>query len=342
MLHSCKSDHIFNIPQNIFLQNKCYLSYSYFGKVVDNNGYVSPSGCNAIADNKKMSFLKSSSESLERRALIFGGYKNDQKKDDHVKAWDILNNKEKSLPYNYTKYSISQPYVIDTTGTATHFNSKSAVNNAIKELLEKNSLFLFWYGKDGYKLNTNMYDENFYYKKLGHNGFTVEVYVNYYFTPLISVFAIIIKDNLVYSSGIGTGFNIRKAINRSLSEAYLLTWQNISLDKIRSFNSNYHTECIKYLYNNFENQNRILTNNNRYINERDLILKSIPGWVKNLYVIFLNKSMFNQFKSLKVFSTYLNNHIPLKSNLNLRLPINVNSINLTQYDLKGIPDCIII
>ncbi|GAB3808696.1 YcaO-like family protein [Virgibacillus kimchii] len=341
MLHFYEYDYLFNIPSNIFLQEKYYLSYSYFGKVVDNNGNVSPSGCNAIASNKKESFIKSMSESLERRSLMFGGYRNEQTEENYIKAWNILNNEEKLLPYHYTRYSVTPPYVIDTTGTASHFKSEQAVNNAIREILEKNALFLFWYGKEGYKLKTNYFDKNTYYKRLRLNEFCVEVYTNYYFAPLISVFSIIKKGNLIYASGAGTGFNIEEAIDKSLSEAYLLTWQNITVGNIQSFNSSYHMECINYLNNFIEGSYKFIKGYGE-TNERKLILKSIPHWVEDLYVILLNKSIFTQYKTLKVFSTYLNNHIPLKSRLNLRQPININTINLTQEDLKKIPDCIII
>lgn len=346
MLHIYENSSLFNVPKNLFLESKYYCSYSYLSRFVDDDGYIGPSGCNAISTNKKSSVLKSFSESLERRAIMLGGKVHTSiKENKYVKVWDIINNKEDLLEYQYTRYRNSHPHNIDTTGSASHIDSTLAINNALKELLEKNSLFLFWYGKDGYKLNTNNLEDNPYYKRLKKNGFDIQIFTNDYFSPLLCVFTIITKNNLIYSTGVGSGFYWEEVINRSLAEAYLLGWQNIVLNNIKSFNQIKHIECINYMEQNFEEKpNSFITPQYKsgMDNESELLLKSIPGWVKKVFVIHLNKSMYNKLKCVKVFSPDLNNHIPIKSRIDLKQPINLHTININKNHLKKIPDCVFI
>ena len=59
------------------------------------------------------------------------------------------------------------------------------------------------------------------------------------------------------------------------------------------------------------------------------ILSGIPEWIKSIHVIYLD-SNFKRIKIVKVFSKYLNNHIPIKSRIDLSIPINVNFLGLTE------------
>lgn len=339
MLYTNSSSMFFNIPKNIFHINFCYTSYSYLGKAIL-NGFISPSGCNAISTDKRNSFIKSYAESLERRSLMFGGYS----KNKFVTAWDLINNKEVEINQDLTRYNLEKTFNIDTTGAAAHINSSRVTINALKELLEKNSLFLFWYGGIGRILPKELYLDNMYYKLFKKNNYEINVFFNNSFSPLLCCFVLVRKNNIIFSGGVGSAFSIKRAIERALSEAYLLKWQNIMQKKILSSDEKYNKYCVNYLlkFPELNNPDQYEINAEDLQNEKELIMQSIPKWVDSILIIYLKNAFNTKFKVVKLFSEYLNNHIPKKSRINLNNPINKNTININSNDLKYIPDCIFI
>lgn len=348
MIHINKSTLFFNIPEYNFNSDKLYTSYSYLGNFKFGNR-IGPVGSNAISKSRTMAIKKSFSESLERRALMLGGVKN--KESNLVPTFDLISSEISQLPYEYTTYRTEKPNSIDTTGTAAHINSELAVKKALLELIEKNALFLFWYGKKGYILEQSLYNKHYINERIEKKGFNVKLFVNTDFHPLKVVFAVIFDNNIIYSAGVGCSINIAESINLALEEAYLLKWQNIYVDFIalnhkykKKIDLNYHKSCIMHLKSIENYYQGKLDSEYDYCTEKEgleLILSAIPNWVKNIHVIYLT-SLIRNIKVVKIFSEELYNHIPVKNLIDLSHPINREILSLTENEIRNIPECIIV
>ena len=138
----------------LFLNETIYMFGSRINSYIDSKGYMGPVNCGSISLDKKLSIIKAFSESVERRAIAFGAKESKYDRESSY-AYDILNNSITTIPNCMTRYRLNPPY-IDTTGTAAHSNPKYSVFAAISELIEKNAVFLLWYGKIGKRVETNV------------------------------------------------------------------------------------------------------------------------------------------------------------------------------------------
>lgn len=346
MIHIKRNISHFNIPYKLYLNDHYYKTFSYVGNFKIGK-YKGPSGCNAISEKKNISLKKSFSESLERRALMLGG--NLINSNGNVVTFDLFSKNISELPFEYSKYKANNPMCSDTTGTAAHTCSEEAIKNAMLELIGKNALFLFWYGKKGYVLQDYILDNENEIQALRREGIKLNLFVNIDFAPTIVVFAFLFDEKYIYSSGVGASLSLDDSIKAAVEEAILLKWQN-EMKEFSGFNSiltnnNYHRECIKYIEESYKNnycytqEKSVKTDS---IDEIDNIIRSFPNWVEDLHVIFLRNTIKSNIKIVKIFSKDLNNHIPLKQRINLGQTININTIKLRENDLNNIPDCIII
>ncbi|KOR94823.1 YcaO-like family protein [Geobacillus stearothermophilus] len=334
----------FNKPDSLFIENAVYPAFTMVGLLVK-DGYMSPNGANAIAFSKQLAIRKSFSEMIERRNLLLGGYKN---QNDEVLTWDIIRNAPAYLPYEYTTYQTEGPYPSDTTGTATHPDSYQAVKIAIKELLEKNALFLFWYGKKGYTLRSNNMLENIpIYHHFKEMPGSIELFVNDSFAPLYVVFAIVYTERKIICCGVGSSFHLQEAIQKSLEEAYVLRWQKESNEILKSYlNEKYpeknYEEQLSYLLELKSLPGYIYTREEININTNNDIRNCFPLWLTNLHVIILQNKFYSALKCVKVFSLDLYNHVPIKQYLRIERKINQETIKISEKELLDIPDCVFI
>src|SRR5699024_3489939 len=137
-------------------------------------------------------------------------------KNQYIETFNLITSTFEKKSNDLSKFSREGSQIIDTTGTATHYNSAVAIYNALKELLEKNALLLFWYGGIGKSL---LVDEsikhNHYYKQLTGRHRQVKLFLSDVFYPLTVVCTIVFNKEDVYTCGIGAGINIKQAINHS-------------------------------------------------------------------------------------------------------------------------------
>lgn len=335
----------YNIPEQKFKNDNIYTSYSKIGNFLL-SGYLGPDGATALDFNKQMALVKSYAEILERRALCAGGISGGK---DHVYAINIKKGIVTTINKNLATYSIDKEYPIDSTGTASHNNSEMAVFNSLKELIEKNALFLFWYGKKG-KLLTNengFIKDNKILMKLRYQNKNVKFYLNEYFYPLKVVFAFIIYDKYICSAGVGSSFSLKSALLKSLNEAYLLQWKNESNELVESHRNIFvktyidHTEILDYLDDIDKLHNNL--NDNSLQNDTSIVklLDTLPKWIEDIYLIPLYQVVSDKIKCVKVFSPDMYNHIPLKEYINLENPMNKYTLKLAHKDIKRIPNCIV-
>ncbi|EJW14585.1 hypothetical protein PAV_12c00470 [Paenibacillus alvei DSM 29] len=327
----------FNIPENRFINGKDYKSFLYLGSIIRNQ-YISPTGCNAISETKRLSLYKAFSESLERKSLMAGG---DPLIGNMVPTFELISGKPSCLPFERTIYRSDKTQAIDTTGTAAHYNSFNAVTKAILELLEKNALFTFWYGKIGSIIPNILFEDNLYYKKLNLEDCKVMIFKNDVFAPIIVIISIVVKNNIIVSSGVAASCSFEESLNHSIREAYLLKWQLQRTDIYENgINSKSINERALEHLSSFSIADCTIFPSSDTIYTK--ITEYLPEWIDNLHVIFLKNTTFPYLNCVKVYSSNLYNHIPSKRLINLDCDINKHVTKLTTRNLESYPECLVV
>lgn len=332
---------LFNIPDTIYnIEPK--LSFIYWGNLLVNN-LMGPNGCNALDMKKSTSLLKSYSEAIERRALMAGGY---QKKGNEVEYFNLINNTIGNVDVSYTRYSIDNNFFSDTTGTATYYTSEITTYKALTELIEKNCLFLFWYGLQGKKVEVK---DDLFLLTLEGEGYRVEVFEVNYFEPFITFVTIVHNEkDIVYSYGVSGNLNKEIALKNSIQEAYLLFWKNDYQYSVGSvyneFSKKNHIEFIKHL-KNYAHSGTVYSMKTPADKSVEHSVKDIievlPEWITEMNVVMLKTTVKHSSKTVLVFSRDLFNHIPLKKAIDLDKKINKKTINLSMQELISLPECMI-
>ncbi|WP_433745927.1 YcaO-like family protein [Falsibacillus pallidus] len=349
MIFNKRGDKSHNIPESLFVGKNLYYAFSKTNSFLL-NGYMGPIGGNGISNDKKIAMKKAFSEMIERRNLMLGGSRLPSKK---VISYDFINKTISEIPHELTTYSHDLPYPIDTTGTAVHPNSQIAIYNAIKELLEKNSLFLFWYGKLGKKIIV----QNNFHELLPEitTKYSVRCFINESFSPLKVCIFFIFKDERIISTGVGSSIDWLKACRIAIEEAIVLYQQDMINSDFSSFilqekfQSNFIDEKLNKYIKEFEQLQEYPTDT-YYFDDKDeypdnngsleLLLSSLPSWIKELHSVIIPQKINRKLICIKVFSPNLFNHIPIKKYINCDLPI-FREASLNKKQFHQIPDCIV-
>ncbi|MBE2941428.1 YcaO-like family protein [Anoxybacillus flavithermus] len=334
----------FNVPDSLFIHNSVYKSFTKVGTLVKGED-VSPNGANALSISRQLSIRKSFSEMIERRSLLLGGKTNYK---DQVPTWDMVRNIPSFLPHRYTIYQTEGLYISDTTGTATHTDSRKAIQTAIQELLEKNALYLFWYGKKGYKLKLKNYKNDIpslYFNLLRSMEF-VKLFVNDTFYPLFVVFVALCTHQKDIYTGIGSSFLLTCAIQKAIEEAYVLKWQKefnyiLNTNYLGKDSSAQVKSDIQLEYLLEMDALPYYISSDRTYSDGD-IRDCFPKWLTNLHIIMLQNELYPLLKCVKVFSLDLYNHVPIKQYLKVNQKINVETVKISKDVLCKIPDCIFV
>lgn len=330
----------YNVPTKKFSLDKFYKSYTYIG-TIKKGKYLGPTGSNALSSDKTLAMKKSLSEAVERKALMAGGVIDAE---GYCPTYDLIQNKISSLSHEFTSYRITTPHIIDSTGTSAHINSQLALQKALEELLEKNSLFLFWYGREGWKLRLEDYEYHPLFNQIIKEGYDLLVFLNVSFPPLYTVIVVIYTGNLIISTGISASLDFNLALDAAIREAYLLKWEKHGLDlRIQTRSNRDDLEYLNHLMN-FDYFDKEKKSTEYYISKKSYLedlLECIPKWVSNLHTFVLKNTTFPNLTCIKVFSTDLYNHLPQKKYLDLNQTINKMTLNINEEQLIKICNCII-
>lgn len=335
----------FGLSSSIFKNEFC-LSYNIFGNFLI-DGFIGPIGATAIDSSKSVALIKAYHETIERQSLMIGGfpsnYDSHQKK---VAAFNLITNKIEEINLEKTKYINSGDNFSDTTGTAVNLESQSTIYKAVTELLEKNILFLFWYGNSGLELSDALYRELDETKPFIVNKYKIRVFLIKNFNVFFTVITIVIENNTVVSTGIAGDINYHEALKSSLREAHILLWQNSFLyqqnqSKTLVTHSIYSHQVEKLLDSKPLIKNISLSNNNSHSNDKlDRLVNNLPKWIKTLYIVLLQTR--HGGKSILCYSNELYNSLPRNSTINLNRAINKSTLNIKTDFLDNIPDCIVL
>lgn len=341
MLFFSEGDERFNIPNQIYSHDP-RIAYILNG-ALSMNGFFGPPAGSAVSDKKSLAMKKALSEMADRRARMRGGIQTSGR----VKTWDIVSGEEAELPYELTRYHSQFPIPIDTTGAAAHHSSNGAICSAVLELLEKNALFLIWYGQQGYQVPPSVYSGNYYERMFSESNLTVRVFVNTYFAPILSALVIAYSEDGRVFMGTGADTCLTEAILHAFQESYLLGWCSVigrgrpitysswnpvgpdTLLHIKALEGlpYYHTSCADY--DNLASHEDPLT----------VLKRSLPTWVKGLHIVFLPQLVVPGLRCVSGFSYELYSHRMLPKYIDANRRINQETLRLTDNFIDQVPIC---
>lgn len=322
----------FGIVAGDFLNSK-YIAYSILGSVLTHSG-TTPSDGTGIDSVKKMAFIKSYGEQLERKKIGFQVNSSQVVKcvgyfDKEIVNVDMHNfGYGKSLIYGH----------IDTSGTASGLKSKDIVDNAVLEIIEKNEMLLFWYLKKGCYINKT----ESLIKMINNIGFSseqIEVFYSRELTNNHVFIVILISQGKIVASGAGINKDSLKSLKKALLEARLLEWlnKNNPLSTMSKLDEKEQQNTINYI--------RSLKQDLPHKNFKRTVEKHtvFEEWIKSMDVHVLNKHNNNTSLTIKCISEDLYNCLPLKRNIKDDLNKKIATIyGLDDYVLENTPDCILL
>ncbi|MGH2077779.1 YcaO-like family protein [Aerococcus urinaeequi] len=228
MIFEKQRDNWFNIPNSLYRRSFNY-HYVFFPNLPISNTQM-PKTASSISPHKNVTLKKGYSELLERIGMSYNAF---QKKENII-CINLIDGEIKETSIQLSKYNLNPVFYSDTTGTATNISSEESIQKALFEMIEKNDLFLFWYG---------YYGKVILYKDI-KNKISKEIaqYITFYnlkvslviveeFFPIVTMICLIETENYeFYSSGISANTNILMAIQDSILEALLLKQNNLILN----------------------------------------------------------------------------------------------------------------
>ena len=331
MLFNKGKNHPYGHIENNFIYESPTISLSTISTLISEEE-IAPYGCAGIAESKILAIKKGASESLDRRSSMF--YKIKKIKFSYIYSYNLIK-EAKKIDRDKCHFRSEKP-VIDTTGTAAHSISQKALEKSICELLQKNSLFLFWYGATAKN-----------YKKEG-NGHSKFYFVEDTFFPCLTIVCVHIIENKYISMGLGTNVDFNKALKASEEECYLIqklvehsSRKLKNGEKLSESEQDQHQFFLnefsrEYLFKLKENALEYKANYKEYSFHEAIDM--LPAWLVDLRVYIIPQRMIENIICVKSFSNQLYTSVPKKDFLDLNKAINVKNINLSETDLKEKPD----
>ncbi|KGI01502.1 YcaO-like family protein [Oenococcus oeni] len=311
-----------------------------FCPVLRAKGYLSPSSFNSCDLNPAIAFKKSYSETLERLTLFSLTTANSK----YIKAFDLISKKEVLVKNSDIGYSSKKGKSSDSTGTASLPQSSGLVEKGIFELIEKNELFLFWYGGWGKALINPPMDKTAIItaQTLKNINIDFKFIILKDFGKLIKTVICLLFDQkkTFIGAGISGNTSLEKATSDSISEALNLYCSNLEFFSKEQERIEKSTSYVQQIYptDKFDVQN------NTEINKvgsytLDQIVASLPRWIENLDLVLL-QDIDNTFstKTIKVFSDNIINSLPLKEYIDIDKSINIHTLKLNEEKLAETPN----
>lgn len=321
----------FGIVESIFLNNK-YIGYGFFDSLKTKYG-ITPKDSTSIDSCKETVIIKLINEHLERKRMGIGLINS---KD--VLAFNYITKSVYKYPLKYFSYGYNEKYgFVDTTGSASGYNSNMLINKSISEIIEKNEMLLFWYSKLGKVIKI---DEYIYSKFNLMNFISNEFYIFYNknISNLHTYFIILFNNKKITSSGVSSHLNPKIALDNALYEAKLLEWQNYMNPKspLNDIKVNEYIDIYDYVNHLKYSLNEV--NNKEIKDSGNNII--ISNEIKSLDIIILNGIFTKKsYTTVKCCSEYLMCCLPRKKYIKKK---NNDSILKKLNNINNIPDCILL
>lgn len=348
MIFSSVKDKNFNFPSRLY-SNQFFYSFSKVGTFAL-DGKIGPDGGNAISKSKVIAMKKSFSEMLERRSLMSGSYQANNKK---IKAVNLINYEIIDIYERYIMFNDDKKFYTDTTGTAAHLNSKTAIFHSLKELIEKNSLLLFWYGRKGKVIDYQEVKSLLKVKFTFDSSQQLYLFINDDFFPFLTIISVLVENKKIIGSGISCDIDLERAIKSSIYELILLKEQNrinyycknlYNLPNVSVLETDqeqyFHLEYLLNILPEF-NLQFFLERKTNVTQDVFELIKLLPSWIQTLYCIYIKHNLNNQLKTVRIYSEELYSHIPIKAFISEKKKIFIVH-DLNQRDIEKTPECPII
>lgn len=300
-----------------------------------NKKFYLPWLCSSIDRSFSLGMKKMYSEYLERKSI---GINNDE---DKAYFLDINSNKYDVYKFKEAKYGNSELFgYIDTTGSASgNKNSIEILKKAIFELIEKNEVFLMWYGMLCKELILNKEDYNKYINYINNIKFICDefkIILSRNLSNINTVIVVLFNDKKIVGSGVCLELNFKNALKNAIDEAKTVAVSFYNKDY--GYYSKYTKKDFKKIYNYILNLCKVKV----YLNYKKSSEFKIKDKFIDFKVVYMNRCKFSDGKTIKVYSEELYNCVPIRVNL-LKCS---NKYLLKKYNIdiysENIPDCCIV
>ena len=297
----------FGVTEKIFL-NEFSIGYLNLCKVKTSIGYTA---CDATSldKNSKVAIKKCYSEYLERFSM---GIPIDR--DIKTEVVELVNKNVKNNLLSEFGYGDHLFGHNDTTGTAAGTDSKSIIEKAICELIEKNEVFCFWYGRSGKVLEINHHMR----KMIDKLGFISTEFYCFLLNEISNFPTIIVlgfDNGRLITTGVSCSNNMMKSLCGAFQEARIIEWQQYN--NIKSNFTNYSVIEQELFLNAIKEKKNYLEKGKIVKNKEEQI--KLVNWVHNIQVRLLYSDNILGIKVVKCISENLFSSLPITKNISKSL-----------------------
>lgn len=294
----------FGITQNIFLK-EALIGYLNLNRARTRVG-VTAGDATSIDNNLKLVIKKSYSEYLERFSM---GIPID--KEEVTSVVNYIRRGIEKEKFSEFGYGLHSKGYNDTTGTAVGVVTSEIVEKAISELIEKNEVFCFWYGRAGKKLESTPFVE----AVIDKLGFCSNEFF-YFVVNEISNFPTIIVmgflDGRLITTGVACCGNMKEGIYKAFQEAKIIEWQQYNNSKSNFLK--YSKKEQKEFYNIIRRKNKVLESEIMSTEEKKRKLE-LEDWIEDIEIKLLYVDANLGIKVIKCISEDLLSALPVQKNI---------------------------
>ncbi|MBU3228912.1 YcaO-like family protein [Clostridium algidicarnis] len=309
------------------------IGFGVFGTVKAENK-LSPCTPSAIDLSKYDLYKKVYQEYLERFRIAHNTnsyYK--------VKCFDALNQKISINNRNVLGYGLNDEYgVMDTTGTASGFNSEKLKEKALLELIEKNEVMLIWYLEKGYNVSIDKVVRRLI-NSIGFHSQDIYIFCSNNLCNLTTFSIFLFNNKEIVATGVSIDKDSEKALSKALLEAKLLEafYRDSDISPYKLFSNHQYKTIYEFVKNLSYTLESICIEKDV---KKDIIL---APWITSIEFAILNTKCYQDYITIRCFSKELLNCIPNQDNIFQSLDKKIfKSYNLSEADILRKPPCIIL
>ena len=198
----------------------------------------------------------------------------------------------------------------DTTGTASGDRSDRIIKKAVCELIEKNEVLCFWYGKSGKILNKSDYIEKLV-KSMGFLASEIYCFLLNEISNFPTIIVLGFYEKKLITTGVSCSDNMTNSIYFALQEARIVEWQQYN-NRFSNF-SHYTLEEQEDFYEIAMNRKDTLEKVEILQYEKNCLI--LANWIKDIKLKLLFSDIRIGVKTVKCISENLLSSLPIIENI---------------------------
>jgi len=317
--------------------NGKYKLFTAFLDSIRDGNRISPFDATSVDKSKSLLVIKAFNEHSER--ALMGAQSHGECLAINFIDGSIHKLNKRDFAYGFNERFGSS----DTTGTASGHVSEMVIKKAVLELIEKNELFMLWYGAKGFYVELCCKYRNLIDSLEFINSF-VDIFLcrrlSNYFTAIVIVKTS--TNTKIVASGIAISNCMDEAISLALQEARLMEWaHHNNIDSIfYKLSDENHLLSIDHLE---KLKLSLWTYNAKFNYSPNLKQLKIHDLVKSIYFRAINVGKGKRELTVKCVSDELFNCLPRNGRIALSMNKEiVKHIGLDKCRLNKIPDCVLL